>query len=120
MSSRLVLNRRLLFTKPLKRIHVPDLVLRKSHSCSKAIHGLQPIQAGMTLPPTLPLSLPLVREPRPAQFTLGFSELEWLGYKAWCQEGIARGQLLPDVIENHSQFHESQPETLKKGPTLGG
>jgi len=62
----------------------------------------------------------LERNPRPAQFALGFSELEWLGYKAWYREGIARGQLLPDVIENHSQFHKSQPEILKKGPTLEG
>jgi len=46
--------------------------------------SLKPIQAGMTLPPTLPLSLPLVREPRPAQFALGGSALEWQGYKQAC------------------------------------
>lgn len=39
---------------------------------------------GTTLPPTLPLSLPLVREPRPAQYALGGSALEWQGYKAAC------------------------------------
>ena len=43
-----------------------------------------PFIAGMTLPPTLPLSLPLVREPRPAQFALGGSALEWQGYKQAC------------------------------------
>ena len=52
----------------------------------------------------------------PPQFTLGFTELEWLGYKAWYREGVARGQLLPDSSENHSQSHESQAETLKRGP----
>ena len=46
--------------------------------------SLKPIQAGMTLPPTLPLSLPLVREPRPAQYALGGSALEWQGYRAAC------------------------------------
>jgi hypothetical protein len=56
----------------------------------------------------------------PPQFTLGFTELEWLGYKAWYREGVARGQLLPDSSENHSQSHESQAETLKRGPTLKG
>ena len=38
----------------------------------------------MTLPPTLPLTLPLVRAPRPAQFALGGSALEWQGYRAAC------------------------------------
>jgi hypothetical protein len=46
--------------------------------------SLKPIQAGTTLPPTLPLSLPLVREARPAQFALGGSALEWQGYKLAC------------------------------------
>jgi hypothetical protein len=36
--------------------------------------SLKPIQAGMTL----------TRDPRPAQYALGFSELEWQGYKALC------------------------------------
>jgi hypothetical protein len=56
----------------------------------------------------------------PPQFTLGVSEMEWLGYKAWYREGVARGQLLPDSSENHSQSHKSQPETIKKDPTLEG
>jgi len=43
-----------------------------------------PFIAGMTLPPTLPLSLPLVREARPAQYALGGSALEWQGYRAAC------------------------------------
>ena len=38
--------------------------------------SLKPIQAGMTLP--------LVREPRPAQYALGGSALEWQGYRALC------------------------------------
>jgi hypothetical protein len=54
------------------------------------------------------------RTPRPAQFTLGFSELEWLGYKAWYREGVARGQLLPDAAEC------STTGDNKKGPTLEG
>jgi hypothetical protein len=45
---------------------------------------LKPIQASMTLPPTLPLTLPLVRAPRPAQYALGGSALEWQGYRALC------------------------------------
>ena len=68
MSSWLVLNRQLLHKNALK-----------SHSLRK-----NPFIAGMTLPPTLPLSLPLVREPRPAQFALGGSALEWQGYRAAC------------------------------------
>jgi hypothetical protein len=35
--------------------------------------SLKSIQAGMTLP--------LIREPRPAQYALGFSALEWQGYQ---------------------------------------
>ena len=46
--------------------------------------SLKPIQTGTTLPPTLLLSLPLVREAKPAQFALGFSALEWQGYKIAC------------------------------------
>ena len=38
--------------------------------------SLKPIQAGTTLP--------LVREPRPAQYALGGSALEWQGYRAAC------------------------------------
>jgi hypothetical protein len=38
--------------------------------------SLKPIQAGMTLS--------LVREPRPAQYALGGSALEWQGYRALC------------------------------------
>ena len=67
-----------------------------------------------------PIHAPLTRDPRPAQYALGFSELEWLGYKAWYREGVARGQLVPDSSENHSQSYESQAETIKKGPTLEG
>ena len=36
--------------------------------------SLKPIQAGMTL----------TRDPRPAQYALGFSDLEWQGYRAAC------------------------------------
>jgi hypothetical protein len=49
--------------------------------------SLKPIQAGMTLP--------LVRDPRPAQYALGGSALEWQGYKATCirvQQGAAMRQ----------------------------
>ena len=57
---------------------------------------------------------------RPPQYTLGFSELEWLGYKAWYREGVARGQLLPDSSENHSQSQVSQTETVERGSTFEG
>ena len=76
----------------------------------KPIHGLISIQAGMTLPPTLPLSLPLVREPRPAQYALGGSALEWEGYRAACvrvqritaqQESMIKGsELRSEPIAN--------------------
>jgi hypothetical protein len=56
----------------------------------------------------------LKRPEPPPQFTLGFSELEWLGYKAWYREGVARGQLLPDAAEC------STTGDNKKGPTLEG
>jgi hypothetical protein len=59
---------------------------------------------GMTLPPTLPLSLPLVREARPAQFALGGSALKWQGYWATC----ARMQRIA-----------AQQESIIKGPDLG-
>ena len=92
MPPRLVLNRKLLHKNALK-----------SHSLRKN-----------------PFMARLERIQPPPQFTLGFTELEWLGYKAWYREGVARGQLLPDSSENHSQSHESQAETLKRGPTLKG
>jgi hypothetical protein len=49
----------------------------------------------MTLPPTLPLTLPLVREARPAQYALGGSALEWQGYKlAYTKKDTKKG---PDL-----------------------
>ena len=54
--------------------------------------SLEPIQAGM--------NLPLVREPRPAQYALSGSALEWEGYRQACarmqqiaadQESIIKG-----------------------------
>jgi len=63
-----------------------------------------PFIAGMTLPPTLPLSLPLVREARPAQYALGGSALEWQGYRALC----ARMQRIA-----------ADQESIIKGPDLG-
>jgi len=92
MPPRLVLNRKLLHKNALK-----------SHSLRKNLFMAR-----------------LERIQPPPQFTLGFTELEWLGYKAWYREGVARGQLVPDSSENHSQSHESQAETLKRGPTLKG
>jgi hypothetical protein len=43
---------------------------------TNAFIASKPMQAGMTVP--------LVREPRPAQFALGGSALEWQGYRALC------------------------------------
>ena len=64
--------------------------------------SLKPIQAGMTLP--------LVREPRPAQYALGGSALEWQGYRQACarmqqiaadQESIIKGpELRSEPIVN--------------------
>jgi len=71
--------------------------------------SLKPIQAGMTLPPTLPLSLPLVREPRPAQFALGGSALEWQGYKAACLR-----------MQQSGASGSSDAERSKKGPDVAG
>jgi hypothetical protein len=44
---------------------------------------------------------PLTRDPRPAQYALGFSALEWQGYKALC----ARMQQSPDglKVENNKE-----------------
>jgi len=53
--------------------------------------SLKPIQAGMTVP--------LVREARPAQFALGGSALEWQGYRALCsrmQQAEASGSTAVD------------------------
>jgi hypothetical protein len=60
---------------------------------------------GMTLPPTLPLSLPLVREPRPAQFALGGSALEWQGYRALCSR-----------MQQAEAFGSTAADRSKKGP----
>jgi len=49
--------------------------------------SIKPIHAGTTLP--------LVREPRPAQYALGGSALEWQGYRAACirvQQSAAQHQ----------------------------
>jgi hypothetical protein len=98
----LVLDRRLLFAKPLKRIHVPDLSLTKTPFINdkKAIHhAKKPFMTGTTLPSTLPLGLPLVRAPRPAQYALGGSALEWQGYRALCarmQQAEASGSTAAD------------------------
>jgi len=68
---------------------------------TNAFIASKPIQAGMTLPPTLPLSLPLVREARPAQYALGGSALEWQGYRQAC----ARMQQSPNglKVENNKE-----------------
>jgi len=61
---------------------------------------LKPIQAGMTLPPTLPL----VREARPAQYALGGSALEWQGYRAACirvQQAAALHQSASECSKMH-------------------
>ena len=74
--------------------------------------SLKPIQAGMTLPPTLPLSLPLVREARPAQFALGGSTLEWQGYKATC----ARMQQSGASGSSAAERSKKRPNASTPGP----
>jgi len=59
--------------------------------------SLKPIHAGTTLP--------LVREPRPAQFALGGSALEWQGYKAACLR-----------MQQSGASGSSDAERSKKGP----
>jgi len=58
--------------------------------------SLKPIQAGMTVP--------LVRQPRPAQFALGGSALEW----QWHLQTCARMQRIA-----------AQHESMIKGSDLG-
>ena len=53
----------------------------------------KPIQAGMTL----------VREPRPAQYALGFSVLEWQGYKAACLKMQQSGASGSRAQQNRAQ-----------------
>jgi hypothetical protein len=60
--------------------------------------SLKPIQAGMTVP--------LVREPRPAQYALGGSALEWQGYLATCAR----------VLRSAAQ-RGTDAECSKKGPS---
>jgi hypothetical protein len=46
-----------------------------------------------------PIHTPLVRDPRPAQFALGGSALEWQGYRALCsrmQQAEASGSTAAD------------------------
>jgi hypothetical protein len=50
----------------------------------------------------------------PPQFTLGFTELEWLGYKAWYREGVTRGQLVPEAMEQ--QGAALMQNAAKRGP----
>ena len=53
----------------------------------------------------------------PPQFTLGFTELEWLGYKAWYREGVTRGQLVPEAMEQQGAAQcSTDAECSKKGP----
>ena len=59
--------------------------------------SLKPIQAGM--------NLPLVRAPRPAQFALGGSALEWQGYRAACAR-----------VQQSGASSSSAAECSKKGP----
>ena len=89
MPPRLVLNRQLLHKNALK-----------SHSLRKN-----------------PFMARLERIQPPPQFTLGFTELEWLGYKAWYREGVARGQLVPEAMEQQDAARcSSDAECSKKGP----
>lgn len=62
----------------------------------------KPIQAGMTL----------VREPRPAQYALSGSALEWEGYKASCvrvQQSGAFGSSAADRSKNGSDASTPGP-----------
>ena len=52
-----------------------------------------------------PIHTPLVREPRPAQFALGLSELEWQGYRAACVR-----------VQQSKTSGSSAAERSKKGP----
>jgi hypothetical protein len=57
--------------------------------------SLKPIQAGMTL----------VRAPRPAQYALGGSALEWQGYKVACLR-----------VQQSEASSSSDAQCSKKGP----
>ena len=59
----------------------------------------------------------LERIQAPPQFTLGFTELEWLGYKAWYREGVARGQLVPEAMEQQDAAQcSTMQNAAKRGP----
>ena len=59
----------------------------------------------------------LERIQQPPKFTLGFTELEWLGYKAWYREGVARGQLVPEAMEQQGAAQcSTDAECSTKGP----
>ena len=60
----------------------------------------KPIQAGMTL----------VREPRPAQYALGGSALEWQGYRALCSR-MQQAKASGSTAANRSK-KEPNAETL--------
>jgi hypothetical protein len=51
------------------------------------------------------MTLPLVRTPRPAQFALGGSALEWQGYRALCAR-----------MQQPGASGSSAAERSKKGP----
>jgi len=53
---------------------------------------------------TLPSTLPLEREPRPAQYALGGSALEWQGYRA---------------LFSRMQRIAAQQESMIKGSEVG-
>jgi len=55
--------------------------------------------------------MPLKPIHRPAQFALGFSELEWQGYKAAC----SRVQQEPKGMQD-AALSSTDPECSKKGP----
>ena len=48
---------------------------------------------------------PLIRDPRPAQYALGFSDLEWQGYRAACAR-----------MQRTGASGSSDAERSKKGP----
>jgi hypothetical protein len=58
-----------------------------------------------------PIHAPLTRDPRPAQYALGFSELEWQGYEASC----IRVQQVA-ALRQDAALSSTDAECSKKGP----
>jgi hypothetical protein len=94
MPPRLVLDGKLLLENPFIVLR-PKGLRTKSHSSLAE----NPFMASK------PIHAPLTKDPRPAQYALGFSALEWQGYRAACIR-----------VRQSGASGSSAAERSKKGP----